>query len=45
MGRGQRDKVRQMLDKVCSTNISPTVGPRVVDIEFVQVAGCESDEQ
>ena len=45
MGRGERDKVRQMLDKVCSTNISPRVGPRVVDIEFVQVAGGESDEQ
>merc|ERR1719369_1561311 len=39
MGRMQRDKIRQMLDKVCSCNISPRVGPRIVDINFVKVEG------
>jgi len=39
MGRMQRDKIRQMLDKVCSCNISPRVGPRIVDIDFVKVEG------
>jgi len=41
MGRVQRDKIRQMLDRVCSTNISPRVGPREVDIDFVRVDGGE----
>ena len=41
MGRAQRDKIRQMLDKVCSNNITPRVGPRVVDIDFVRVEGAK----
>jgi len=41
MGRGERDKIRQMLDRVCSTNMNPRVGARVVDIDFVRVEGGE----
>jgi len=35
--RGERDKVRQLLDSVCHDNIDPAVRAKHVDIEFIPV--------